>query len=178
MSLVNIPNSITLFRIFLVPCFALFLIYDYHHYALSAYVVAGFSDALDGILARKLHMQTELGRFLDPLADKMLVVTSFIMFTAFGWIPAWLTITVLSKDLFILTGWILLFLLFNKKAIQPTIIGKTANALQMVLIGFVLLARMLRVSLPGMPVLLFLTTLFTILAGLHYLYRGLKQAHD
>lgn len=172
-----LPNAISIFRIVLIPFFAALLIYHRYHYAFITFVIAGVSDALDGFLARRLQLQSELGKLLDPMADKLLVVTSFLILTYSSWIPAWLTITVISKDLFVFTGWILLFLLFNVRTVQPTLIGKTANALQMILIAYVLLDKIIRYALPMQSSLMIATAVLTITAGLQYLYKGLSYTN-
>ncbi|MGW8272120.1 MAG: CDP-diacylglycerol--glycerol-3-phosphate 3-phosphatidyltransferase [Thermodesulfovibrionales bacterium] len=178
MALTNLPNAITVLRILLVPVFAFLLVYRFYHFALYVYVVAGVSDAVDGYLARRLNLQSELGRLLDPLADKTLVLTSLIIFAFLEWIPAWLTITVLSRDIFVLAGWFLLFLLYGRKTVQPTLVGKTANALQMFIVGYVLLGKVLPfLELPGYFVLFVLTAALTALSGLHYMIRGLAITH-
>lgn len=178
MNLSALPNIVTVIRILLVPFFAFLLVYHFYHLALYVYVIAGISDALDGFLARRMNLQTELGRFLDPLADKTLVLTSLIIFTFLDWIPAWFTITVMSRDIFVLAGWFLLFLLYGRKNVQPTFIGKTANALQMFIVGYVLLGKVLPfLELPGFFVLFALTAALTAISGLHYMFRGLALTH-
>lgn len=176
-SLSNLPNTITLMRIILIPFFAAFLIYHYYHCALYIFIIAGLSDALDGFLARKLKLQSDLGRLLDPIADKLLVVSSLVLFTYSGWIPVWFTIAVLSRDLFMFTGWIVMFLLYSTKTVQPSIIGKSASALQMCLIAYVLIDRTVPAPLPGKAILIWVTAALTIVSGLHYIYRGMRHVN-
>ena len=100
----NIPNFLSLLRIILVPVFVIFLIQAEYDKALITFAVAGLTDALDGTLARLLKCQTTLGAFLDPIADKLLLVTSFVSLALFGLIPAWLAVIVISRDFIILLG--------------------------------------------------------------------------
>ena len=101
MKVLNIPNIITFIRIVIIPVFVTALIYRRYDYALFLFIAAAVSDALDGLLARITKQKTKLGAFLDPLADKSLLVTSFVLFSVYGWIPMWLTIIVISRDLIV-----------------------------------------------------------------------------
>src|SRR5208337_2979592 len=111
MKVLSVPNSITFIRIVIIPVFVTALVYNRVDYALWLFIVASFSDLLDGLLARMTNQQTRLGAFLDPLADKFLLVTSFILFSVYGWIPKWLAIAVISRDLIVVIGWFLLFMI-------------------------------------------------------------------
>ena len=97
MKVLSIPNIITLIRIVIIPVFVTALVYKRYNYALALFIVASISDALDGLLARATNQKTQFGAFLDPLADKFLLTVSFILFSVYGWIPSWLTITVISR---------------------------------------------------------------------------------
>ncbi|MGO9377081.1 MAG: CDP-alcohol phosphatidyltransferase family protein [Dissulfurispiraceae bacterium] len=173
---ISLPNMITLLRIILIPVFVTALIYRRYDYALGLFVIASITDMLDGLLARITDQKTKLGAFLDPLADKVLLLTSFILFSVYGWIPKWLTITVISRDLIVTLGWFLLYLTSHMTGVAPTIIGKAAIASQLLLIAYVLLA----INLPSLPhetpwsAMLIVATL-TIFSGLQYVYRGLTQ---
>jgi cardiolipin synthase len=172
----SLPNIITLVRIILIPVLVTALIYRRYDYALGLFVFASLTDMLDGLLARITDQKTKLGAFLDPLADKALLLTSFILFSVYGWIPKWLTITVISRDLIVTLGWLLLYLTSHITRVAPTIIGKAAIASQLLLIAYVLLA----INVPSLPdeapwpAMLIVATL-TIVSGLQYVYRGLTQ---
>jgi cardiolipin synthase len=174
----NLPNLITVIRIVLIPFFIAFLLYHDYEYALYIFVFAGFSDTLDGYLARKLKSFTEIGKLLDPIADKFLLTASFVVFTYLGMIPLWFTVIVLSRDLFIVIGWILMFMIWNTKAVQPSLAGKASIALQMLLVGYTLLGRTLSMALPLSEVLMWVTIILTILSGSQYIYRGLTYSND
>ncbi len=104
----NIPNLITLLRIILVPVVVILLIQGSFLKALMVFIVAGLSDALDGFLARVLNQQTALGAYLDPIADKALLASTFITLSVLHVIPGWLTVIVISRDLIILLGILIL----------------------------------------------------------------------
>lgn len=173
----SLPNSITFIRIIIIPVFVTAIVYKRIQYALALFIVAGVSDLLDGFLARVTHQQTRLGAFLDPLADKFLLMTSFIMFAVYGWLPMWITITVISRDLIVMLGWLLLYLLYDITKVEPSLTGKAAIASQLILIAYILLALSVRLPLPGGWILAAVTVL-SALSGLQYVYRGLRQASE
>lgn len=173
----NIPNTLTLIRIILIPVFVTAIIYKRYDYALYLFGIAAVTDMLDGLIARVTGQKTALGTFLDPLADKFLLVTSFILFSIYGLIPKWLTITIISRDVIVITGWIVLYVITHTKNIETTIMGKLAIAFQLILIFYVLL----EINMPSLPdvriYLQWFTAIFTIISGLHYIYRGFKQSN-
>ncbi len=174
----SIPNSITFIRIVIIPVFVTALVYNRVDYALFLFIVAGISDMLDGLLARITNQQTRLGAFLDPLADKFLLMTSFILFSVYGWIPTWVTITVISRDLIVTLGWLLLYLLYDITRVVPSLIGKTAIATQLVLIAYTLFSRTFRGVPPPEVWMFIIVTLLTMISGLQYIYRGLRQSSE
>lgn len=177
MSVVNIPNTLTVTRIIIIPGFVTAIIYGRHRLALYLFILASVTDLLDGLLARLTNQKTELGTFLDPLADKFLLVTSFILFSVYGWIPKWLTITVISRDLIVVTGWLLLTLIYNKSKVEPVLLGKAAIAAQLILLAYVLLSISVA-SVPPVPDgLLLLTAALTAVSGIQYIFKGLKLTH-
>ncbi len=173
----NIPNFLSLLRIILVPVIVIFLIQNEYAKALIAFFVAGLTDALDGALARLLKKQTELGAFLDPLADKILLSTSFISLSIFGLIPGWLTVIVISRDLIILIGIITLTMLSVTYEIKPVFVSKITTALQ---IGTVFISLSLKIfayneiSYDLIKILFWLTAFFTVISGLVYILKGIK----
>jgi len=177
LSVINIPNTLTVTRIVIIPGFVTAIIYGKNRLALYLFILASITDLLDGLLARLTNQKTELGTFLDPLADKILLVTSFILFSVYGWIPKWLTITVISRDLVVVIGWLLLTLMYNKSKVEPVLLGKAAIAAQLILLAYVLLS----ISFPSVPpvpdFLVVLTAVLTAVSGIQYLYRGLKLTH-
>ena len=173
----NLPNTLTITRIVIIPVFITSVIYKRYDYSLYLFIIAALTDVFDGLIARLKNQRTVLGTFLDPLADKFLLVTSFIILSSYGWIPKWLTITVISRDIIVITGWFLLYLIAGISKVQPTILGKLTIWVQSMLIAYVLVDINL-LYLPDIPRLLLWTTAgITILSGLHYIYKGLKLTH-
>jgi cardiolipin synthase len=173
----NLPNLLTLARIFLVPFFVVTLIYNQYRYALIIFIAASVTDILDGFIARITHQITDFGKILDPVADKFFLVTSFILMSSIGLIPKWLAIIVISKDLIVVTGSVILYFVTNKLNIEPSILGKASSASQFFLVGLVLLYSNLGENI-SVPVLIYtIVAAFTSLAGIHYVYKGLKIAN-
>jgi cardiolipin synthase len=177
LGIVNLPNTLTIARIVLIPLFVTTVIYNRYDYALYLFLTAALTDTFDGLIARLSNQKTALGTFLDPLADKFLLVTSFILFSIYEKIPVWLTITIISRDVIVVTGWIIIYLVAHTAKVEPSGLGKSAIASQLILICYILLD----INLPQLPdihpYLISITALFTILSGLHYIYRGLTHSN-
>jgi cardiolipin synthase (CMP-forming) len=173
----NIPNFLSLLRIILVPVIVIFLIQNEYAKALIIFTLAGLTDALDGTLARLLKKQTELGAFLDPLADKILLSTCFISLSIFGLIPSWLTVIVISRDFIILMGIITLSMMSVTYEIKPVFVSKITTALQIGTVFFCLFLKIFTsdiISHNSINVLSWLTAFFTVLSGLIYIFKGIK----
>ena len=172
----NIPNLLTLLRIILVPIVVIFLIQGSFGKAMITFVAAALTDALDGFLARTLGQQTALGAYLDPIADKALLASSFVTLSILHVIPGWLTVIVISRDIIILLGILVLSMMTISVKIRPTSVSKITTAMQLSTVLMVLADR----CFPGyiheiLPTGLFwLTALFTIISGLDYIIRGQK----
>jgi cardiolipin synthase len=174
MRVLNLPNTLTITRIVMIPLFTTAVIYKRYDYALYIFIIAALTDAFDGLVARLANQKTELGTFLDPLADKFLLVTAFIVFSINDLIPTWLTITVISRDLIVVIGWMLIYLITHTSSVKPTLTGKTAIAMQLLLLCYILLMVNF-VALPDIRnILMWITAALTVMSGLHYIYRGLK----
>ncbi|MFI5295430.1 MAG: CDP-alcohol phosphatidyltransferase family protein [Thermodesulfovibrionales bacterium] len=174
MRVFNIPNTLTITRIVIIPVFITAILYQKYRYALYLFVAAALTDMLDGLSARLANQKTALGTFLDPLADKFLLISSFILFAVYGWIPKWLAITVISRDVIVVIGWFLLYMITHNSRIEPVLTGKIAIATQLVVLAYVLL-RINVASLPPLPDLVFLATAAaTALSGLQYVHKGFK----
>ena len=173
----NIPNLLTLLRILLVPLIVIFLIDGEFLKALITFFISGVTDALDGFLARVLNQKTILGAYLDPIADKALLVSCFLTLSIEGVIPGWLTVVVISRDVIILTGTFVLFMLSVSFEIKPILISKITTALQIMTVLLVLVLK----SLPGsfdyswILFLYWITALFTIISGLKYIAVGMRH---
>ncbi|OGP81711.1 MAG: CDP-diacylglycerol--glycerol-3-phosphate 3-phosphatidyltransferase [Deltaproteobacteria bacterium RBG_13_65_10] len=178
----TLPNAITILRILLVPPFVILLLRRDIGPALGVFAVASISDLLDGYLARKLKRVTRIGAFLDPLADKLLAGSAFILLAVREVIPEWLTVIVLSRELLLLLGFYLLSILQVPIEVAPSRVGKVNTALQL---GTVCVA--LVTILPGpwrglsgtwpLFALFVATAVTTIVSGAQYLLRGLRKVN-
>lgn len=173
----NLPNILTIARILLLPFFAASLIYGNYQYALILFLAAAITDILDGLIARMKKQTTDFGSILDPVADKFLMITSFIVMSVYGWIPKWLTITVISRDLIVVTGWLILYFVTHNKKVEPSILGKAANFFQFCLIGLILISINTKNAsfVPGSY--LIAVAALTAASGVLYIYKGLKIAN-
>ncbi len=172
--IISLPNVITVVRILLTPLFVIFLQAGLHLYALLVFVVAAVSDGLDGFLARYFDQRTELGAYLDPLADKMLIITAFIGMGVLQYLPVWLVVIVISRDIFILLGIAIFTLTETNFEIDPSIWSKMTTCTQLFTICLVLLSSLITIPESVQMVLFILTAGITIISGSHYLLIGIK----
>ncbi|MGE4554074.1 MAG: CDP-alcohol phosphatidyltransferase family protein [Desulfovibrionaceae bacterium] len=171
----TIPNLLTVSRILLTPGFVMAYVQQRFDLAWLLFAVAGLTDALDGILARLLHQRSRLGSMLDPLADKVLLDTSFICLTMQNWLPKWLTILVVSRDAIIVGGLVLMqvFGVEVKNRICPTWLGKGTTVCQIALVLFVMAEQSLGVAYPvSRMILIGLTALVTLWSEVDYVLIG------
>jgi cardiolipin synthase len=173
----NLPNFLTLTRIIILPFFAASLIYSEYGYALALFIGAAITDLLDGYIARITHQITYFGRILDPVADKFFLITSFILMAAYGLLPKWLTIIVISRDLIVVTGCVILYFVTNSLKVEPSFLGKTTSACQFILIGLVLLAFNINGRLSVSVIFFYIVAVLTAASGIQYVYTGLKIAN-
>ena len=137
----TIPNFITLARIFAVPLIVYLVISDLYMEAALLFVVAGISDAVDGFIAKRFNAASDLGAYLDPVADKALLVSIFLALGFKGALPVWLIIAAVSRDILIVGGVILSWMLGRPIPMRPSMVSKVNTAAQIVLIALVLGAR-------------------------------------
>ncbi len=166
----TVPNLITAIRIILAPVFIIYLINDQFLAALIVFLLCAVSDGLDGMVARLMNQKSRLGAYLDPIADKLLLVAAFVTLAITGALPAWLTVLVFSRDIMILLGILVLFLNRLEFTIKPSILSKVTTWLQFITI----VAALSRVYLPSLvrfhPFIFYITALLTISSGLHYMH--------
>lgn len=136
--MLNLPNIITLARVILVPVVFWLLITGEIQVAFFLFIIAGVSDAIDGYLAKTFGWQTELGAYLDPLADKLLIVCIFLALGVDGKLPVWLVVAVVSRDILIVIAVLLSWVLGNPVRIRPLIVSKANTVAQIVLAATVL----------------------------------------
>ncbi len=164
------PNQLTLLRMIFVPFIVIHLVEGRYLWALVVFVIAGFSDGLDGLLARTLHQQTMLGQYLDPIADKLLLSTMFLVLSILRKIPWKFTVLVFSRDISILAASAVLFAIAGLRNFRPSIFGKANTVSQIGAVFFVLLfeIRPMRWVWIARTEFLRATFFFTIISALHY----------
>ncbi len=170
----NLPNYITLLRIILIPFFINLMIYDYYREALAVFIFACITDALDGMIARLTKKQTELGAFLDPMADKLLIVSAFVTLVLMGLLPVWLVIIVVSRDMILVLGSIAIYFTGYQFTAKPSIIGKMTTVMQFVVVMLSLVLKNFGTEMGLMTILYWLTAGFTLASGVQYVARGTK----
>jgi len=171
---INIPNLLTIIRILLTPLFVIVLLRDLFGPALLIFTIAGISDALDGFIARYFNQRTTLGAYLDPIADKLLLVSAFVSLAILKIVPGWVTVIVISRDVLIVMG-IAIFTITEKSyKIKPSFISKMTTTAQIMTI----IMALVHVGIAGYSVLLeilfWVTAGLTTVSGLHYIYFGMN----
>ncbi len=173
-------NQLTILRMLFVPCFVLLLIYEHPKAATVLFLIAGITDGLDGLIARKLKQKTVLGSFLDPMADKLLLTAAFITLTVPSvpvvlHIPTWLTVWTISRDVLIALSALIIHLQTQHSQFPPSFLGKCTTALQLVTVGVCMLANFYtNFALAVFDFVTYTTLVLTFASGLHYAYRSIK----
>lgn len=169
----NIPNLITLGRIFAVPVLVWLVLIHQLNLAFWLFILAGISDGLDGFLAKKMNAHTRIGAFLDPIADKFMLVSIFVILGLQGFLPIWLVIMVVFRDVGIVVGAFLLEVLIHKLEMAPNFSSKINTTVQIVLAAFVLGIQGLEVANMDVfvDILVYSTALTTMWSGAIYLYQ-------
>jgi cardiolipin synthase len=167
-------NQLTILRMLLIPAFVILMLYDYHGWALVLFVSAGLTDMLDGLIARRTGQKTTLGAWLDPMADKLLLVTTFVMLTLPGLgqanrLPIWLTVLVISRDVAIVLTVAIINLAIGKRTFRPSIFGKTATVVYIVTCGVALLFNYLRQPSPVVDFFVYASLVITLVSAAHYI---------
>ncbi|MGD0016902.1 MAG: CDP-alcohol phosphatidyltransferase family protein [Verrucomicrobiia bacterium] len=181
-------NKITIFRILLIPVF-IFVTLDYIHdcqrgqqkelqrfLACTIFALATVSDAVDGYIARRYHQKSKLGVYLDPLADKALLISALVMLSydshgVFAKLPLWFPVLVISRDVILLVGTILIHMIVGHVITQPRFVGKIATVFQMITLGWILLG----IDRPPYQWPMIAAGLFTFASGIWYILDGVNQ---
>ena len=163
----NLPNYITIIRLIMIPLFVVMLTKQppQYGYALIIFLVAALTDALDGVIARKTNSITPIGKFMDPMADKLLIVSAFVALAVLKMIPVWLTVVVLSRDIIIFFGWLGVYVVTGIKTIKPSIISKITTFFQMLTIILVLMDFEINL----LSLVFISSAVLTFFSGLHYI---------
>jgi cardiolipin synthase len=170
--LLTAPNQLTLLRMLFLPFIVMSLVDQHYGTALVLFVLAGISDGLDGLLARRLHQQTMLGQYLDPIADKLLLSTLFLVLSILHRIPWKYTVLVFSRDIAILVTSAVLYTIAGLRNFSPSIFGKANTCAQIAAIFFVMLYQIYPAPGVGIArtVLLWATFAFTGISWVHYTF--------
>ena len=168
----NLPNKLTIFRILCIPVFVVLLLVNtipYNNYiAVGVFIIASLTDMLDGKIARKYNLVTNFGKFMDPLADKLLVSSALICMIEMGMLPAWIVIIIISRE-FIITGFRLIAA-EGGLVIAASWWGKIKTVTQMIMIILLLLGVQGIIA----TILIFLATLFTVISGVDYIVKNIS----
>ncbi|HET9122869.1 MAG TPA: CDP-alcohol phosphatidyltransferase family protein [Acidiferrobacteraceae bacterium] len=170
----HLPNAITMSRVALVPVLILLLrAHDYPH-ALVVFAIAGFSDALDGFIAKRFGLVSQLGAVLDPLADKILLISAYVMLALLERIPFWLVLLVVFRDLLIVGGYLVYASLVGAVQMRPSLLSKLNTLVQILLVVMVLTRAASGWPSPSnLGLLIGLAGLTTAGSGLHYIWSWL-----
>ena len=179
--IVTVPNLLTVFRMVLIPVFVSLLFYQRFVLALAVFISAGVTDGLDGLLARRFNQKSQLGTILDPIADKLMMVTAFVVLSMRSVfpqplpshlpVPFWVTVTVISRDVFIVVGAAAINIVTGFRGFRPSLLGKINTTVQIVAIGLIIFAA----SVPHgtgyyLPTIYTTVFAFAILSGAHYVF--------
>jgi cardiolipin synthase len=174
----NLANKITIFRILLIPFFISFILYSKLELAVLIFFIAAVSDGIDGYTARRWAQRTELGKILDPVADKLLVLSAFICLSLNHHLiaplrmPLYVPIVIISRDAMIILGALIIYMVKGKLEIKPTLISKITTFLQMATVPAVLIKFALS------PLLWNVTVAFTVASGVDYIIKGSRLLNE
>ena len=179
----TLPNFITLLRLTALPFFLLAIADGRFGIALGLFVAAGVSDGIDGYLARRFAMKSALGAYLDPIADKLLLTSSYVFLAIPAYpgrvrIPVWLAVMVLSRDFLLLLVSLLLILASGRKRFPPTWVGKVTTVVQILTVLFVLCANLWDWPRPLILVAFGAAATMTVLSGFDYVYRVARNPEE
>lgn len=173
---VTIANLITIMRFLLVPGVVLALLSEQWQWAFAGFVVAGVSDGVDGFIARNFNQRSKLGAYLDPMADKLLLVSVFVMLGYMGELPLWLVIAAVSRDALIVCAVVLSTVMGNPVEVKPLMVSKANTAFQIILAGVVLAELAFQTDFGLVrPTLIILSGLLTVASAGAYLVPWLKH---
>jgi cardiolipin synthase len=187
--IITVPNLLTVFRMVLIPVFVSLLFYQRFVLALGIFILAGITDGLDGLLARRFDQKSQLGTILDPIADKLMLVTSFVVLSMRSVfpqplpshlpVPFWVTVAVISRDVFILVGAAAINIVTGFRGFRPSLLGKINTVVQIFAIAIIIFAA----SVPYgtgyyLPTLYTTVFAFSVLSGAHYVFFVSKLVNE
>ncbi|RBP51551.1 CDP-alcohol phosphatidyltransferase family protein [Arenicella xantha] len=178
--MIYIPNLLTLARIGLVPWLVVLLQETQYGWSLAVFIIAGVSDALDGFIAKRFNAATHLGAILDPLADKALLVSAYVMLSVMEVIPFWLMVVVVFRDIIIVGGYLVMVLFFGSVKMQPLKISKLNTFTQITYIVIILSTLAWQIQIADwLPWFNYAVLATSVISGIAYVYIwSLKATHD
>lgn len=170
----TVANQVTLLRMLLIPAFVIMVVYGKPGWALVTFGVAGITDGLDGLIARRAGQKTSLGAWLDPMADKLLLVTTFVVLTVPGTdlvnrFPLWLTILVITRDVVIVTTVAIVTAVMGVRTFRPSVYGKVATGVYVVACVVLMWFNYLGRRSPLVDAAIWASLAITLISGLHYI---------
>lgn len=176
--MLTLANRLTILRILITPVIMVLLLYRQMAAALALFLLAGITDGLDGLVARWRKQKTTLGMVLDPIADKLLLTTTAVTLTILKELPRWFTIIVVSRDVLLIGGSLILYMFLGKIGAPPSRLGKATTGLQLATVLSAMLDNFLPVLKAVILPLVVITLAFTVISGLDYIYRGARLLND
>jgi cardiolipin synthase len=178
-TLITPANQLTLLRMLLIPGFVILVVYGHLGWALIVFAVAGITDALDGLIARRTGQKSNIGAWLDPMADKLLLVSTFIVLTMPGLgltnrLPIWLTVLIISRDIGIVLTVAIVNLAVGRKTFTPSVYGKAATAVYIVTAIVAMYFNYRGYHSLLFDVLVYASLALTLLSGLHYVWHAAR----
>ena len=183
MAALTLANQLTLLRMLLIPALVILVVYGMNGWALIVFVTAGLTDALDGVLARWWSQRTALGAFLDPMADKLLLISTFIVLTIPALelpnrLPVWLTVLVISRDVIIVVTVAIVNVSIGRRTFTPTLLGKVATFIYILTAAVTLCFNWLGRTSVVVDLAIYATLAITLLSGLHYIAHVTRVLSD
>jgi cardiolipin synthase len=172
-------NQLTLLRMLLIPAFVILVVYGHLGWALTVFVTAGLTDVLDGLIARMSAEQSSLGAWLDPMADKLLLVTTFVVLTLPGLelanrLPIWLTVLIISRDVVIVLTVAIVNLAIGRRTFRPSIFGKLATAIYVLTAVSTIFFNYLRYHSVVVDLFIWASLAITLISSFHYIWHAAR----
>jgi cardiolipin synthase len=179
MSVLTTANQLTLLRIMLVPAFVILVLYGQFGWALTVFITAGVTDGLDGLIARRSGQKTNLGAWLDPMADKLLLVTTFIVLSLPNMglanrLPVWITVLIISRDVVIVLTVAIVNLAVGRRTFRPSIFGKIATATYILTAVVTMLFNYLGYRSRMVDLFVWASLAITLVSSFHYIWHAAR----
>jgi cardiolipin synthase len=179
MSALTPANQLTLLRMLLIPAFVILVVYGQFGWALTVFITAGVTDGLDGLIARWSGQKTSLGAWLDPMADKLLLVTTFVVLTLpdldlTNRLPIWLTVLIISRDVVIVLTVAIVNLAFGPRTFRPSVFGKIATATYILTAVVTMLFNYLQHRSAVVDLFVWASLVITLISSFHYIWHAAR----